>query len=28
MVAETADVYARIAGRPHIAGTEGPPAHG
>jgi glycosyltransferase involved in cell wall biosynthesis len=25
MVAETATVYARVAGRPHVAGTEGPP---
>ena len=28
MVAETADVYARVAGRPHVAGTERPPAAG
>src|SRR5580765_8456719 len=26
MVSETADVYARVAGRPHVAGTESPPA--
>ena len=26
MVSETADVYARIASRPHIAGMESPPA--
>ena len=28
MVSETADVYARVAGRPHVAGTERPPAAG
>ena len=28
MVSETADVYARVAGRPHVAGTERPPAGG
>jgi len=28
MVAETAGVYARVAGRPHVAGTENPPAAG
>jgi glycosyltransferase involved in cell wall biosynthesis len=28
MVSETADVYARVAGRPHAAGTECPPAAG
>ena len=26
MVSETAGVYARVAGRPHVAGTESPPA--
>jgi hypothetical protein len=25
MVMETADVYARVAGQPHVAGTESPP---
>ena len=28
MVAETAEIYARVAGRPHVAGTESPPAAG
>jgi glycosyltransferase involved in cell wall biosynthesis len=28
MVAETAGVYARVAGRPHVAGTESPPGAG
>ena len=28
MVSETAGVYARVAGRPHVAGTESPPAAG
>jgi glycosyltransferase involved in cell wall biosynthesis len=28
MVAETAQVYARVAGKPHAAGTDGPPAPG
>ncbi len=28
MVSETADVYASVAGRPHVAGTESPPAGG
>jgi L-malate glycosyltransferase len=28
MVSETADVYARVADRPHVAGTENPPAAG
>ena len=28
MVAETAGVYERVAGRPHAAGTESPPAAG
>jgi glycosyltransferase involved in cell wall biosynthesis len=28
MVSETAGVYARVAGRPHVAGTESPPGAG
>jgi glycosyltransferase involved in cell wall biosynthesis len=28
MVSGTADVYARVAGRPHVAGTESPPGAG
>ena len=28
MVSETAGVYVRVAGRPHVAGTESPPGPG